>query len=214
MCNTQKNSIFYLVKKGVSKQGGWQMANKKTVALTDRQYFEILDAMKKGSTYFRPNEQIRTILIAEANLGPRIEDILKLKLCDFVMDGNLIKIYITEKKTGKVRNFTVSPSIYSFLTSYCEKNHIAGNVRMFSLTERSVQTYLQKVCWYLDIENVSTHSFRKTFARKIYEQTGNDIVAVQIALQHSSVTTTQRYLNIASVKLDSVLQDYTLLPND
>ena len=188
------------------------MANKKTVALTDEQYYEILQAMRTGSSYFRPNERIRAILITEANLGPRIEDILKLRLCDFVMDGGRIKISITEQKTGKGRIFTINPSIYRFLVSYCKKNHIAEEEIIFPISERAVQMYLQKVCWYLDYENISTHSFRKTFAHKIYKHSGNDIVATQIALQHSSVTTTQRYLNIADVKLESVLQNYVFLP--
>ena len=48
---------------------------------------------------------------------------------------------------------------------------------------------------------LSTHSLRKSYAQRLYEQT-NDIYAVQEMLGHKSVVTTQRYLgvNYASVR--------------
>ena len=48
---------------------------------------------------------------------------------------------------------------------------------------------------------LGTHSLRKSYAQRLYEQT-NDIYAVQEMLGHKSVVTTQRYLgvNYASVR--------------
>lgn len=42
----------------------------------------------------------------------------------------------------------------------------------------------------------SSHSFRKSFARSVYDATGHDIIRTQRALGHSHVTTTQHYLPI------------------
>ena len=42
---------------------------------------------------------------------------------------------------------------------------------------------------------LSTHSLRKSYAQRLYEQT-NDIYAVQEMLGHKSVVTTQRYLGV------------------
>ena len=49
--------------------------------------------------------------------------------------------------------------------------------------------------------HLATHSLRKSFAQRLYEQTG-DIFAVQEMLGHKSVATTQKYLgvNYASVR--------------
>ena len=49
--------------------------------------------------------------------------------------------------------------------------------------------------------HIATHSLRKSFAQRLYEQTG-DIFAVQELLGHRNVTTTQKYLgvNYASVR--------------
>ena len=49
--------------------------------------------------------------------------------------------------------------------------------------------------------NLTTHSMRKSFAQRLYDQTA-DIFTVQEMLGHKSVATTQRYLdvNYASVR--------------
>lgn len=49
--------------------------------------------------------------------------------------------------------------------------------------------------------HLATHSLRKSFAQRLYEETG-DIFAVQEMLGHKNVTTTQKYLgvNYASVR--------------
>ena len=56
--------------------------NKKTKALTTEQYKEIIQTMREGFTGCRPNERIATALVLEGNLGLRISDILKLRLCN------------------------------------------------------------------------------------------------------------------------------------
>ena len=81
--------------------------NKKTTALTREQYREIITAMKQGGVGFRPNERIATALVLEGNLGIRISDIVRLRLCDIVNDGGRYRLAITEQKTGKQRVFTV-----------------------------------------------------------------------------------------------------------
>ena len=85
--------------------------NKKTTALTTEQYREIITTMKEGGAGFRPNERIATSLVLEGNLGIRISDIVRLRLCDIVNDGGRYRLSITEQKTGKQRVFTVPVSV-------------------------------------------------------------------------------------------------------
>ena len=49
--------------------------NKKTRALTQEQYIEIIKTMKKGFLNCRGNTRIATTLILEAKLGLRIPEI-------------------------------------------------------------------------------------------------------------------------------------------
>ena len=91
--------------------------NKKTVALTTEQYREIIQTMKEGFSGCRPNERIATALVLEGNLGIRISDIVKLRPCDIVRDGDRYRLEIVEQKTGKAREFTV-PLVIMLNDSY------------------------------------------------------------------------------------------------
>ncbi len=184
------------------------MANKTTVALTQEQFKEIIETMKIGGVGFRANNRIATALVLEANLGLRIEDILDLRLCDIIADGNRYRLNITEKKTSKKRNFTVPLPIYNYIKVYAVDNDIKSDEKLFPITERNVQKYLCKVSDYLGYENIGTHSFRKFFATEIYLNSNYNIVLVQQLLQHSSVATTQKYVGITSEMQEKALMNH------
>ena len=134
--------------------------NKKTKALTTEQYKEIIQTMKEGFCGCRPNERIATALVLEGNLGLRISDIVKLRPCDIVRDGDRYRLEIVEQKTGKRRVFTVPLVIAQYVENYCLRNGIAREDLIFPITERAVQKQLAIVCDYLGFEGISTHSFR------------------------------------------------------
>ena len=185
--------------------------NKKTKALTTEQYKEIIATMKEGFCGCRPNERIATALVLEGNLGLRISDILKLRLCDIVMDGDRYRLEIVEQKTGKSRVFTVPLVIQQYIENYCLRNGIRRDELMFSLTERAIQKQLKIVCDYLGFEGISTHSFRKWYATEIYKNNGYDIALVQRLLQHSSAATTQRYIGIEPQRIEAAIQGHATL---
>ena len=155
------------------------MANKKTVALTEKQYREIIDTMEKGFLNCRPNHKIATALRLEANMGIRISDILNLALDDIVYDGGRYRLDIIEQKTQKKREFTVPLEIVEYIRRYNKENKIADDEIIFDITERAVQKHLRLVCDYLGFEGISTHSFRKFFATSIYKNNNYDIDMVQ-----------------------------------
>ena len=186
------------------------MANKTTVALTKEQYIEIITAMKTGGMGFRPNERVATALMLEANLGMRISDILALTPKSIIRDGNRYRLNITEKKTKKKRLFTVPNEIFAFIKEYCKKYQLQSDDRLFPFTERNVQKYLEKVAYYLDYENIGTHSFRKMFASEIYRKT-NNLILVQRLLNHSSPTVSERYLGIGDHILEQTIADHVYL---
>ena len=185
--------------------------NKKTKALTTEQYTEIIQTMKQGFCGCRPNERIATALVLEGNLGLRISDILKLRPCDIIRDGDRYRLEVVEQKTGKSREFTVPLVIQQYIENYCLRNGIRRNDLMFPITERAVQKQLHIVCDYLGYEGISTHSFRKWYATEIYKANGFDIALVQRLLQHSSATTTQRYIGIEPQRIEQAIQNHAQL---
>ena len=185
--------------------------NKKTKALTTEQYKEIIQTMKEGFCGCRPNERIATALVLEGNLGLRISDIVKLRLCDIVRDGDRFRLEIVEKKTGKSRVFTVPLVIQQYIENYCLRNGIRRDELLFPLTERAIQKQLAIVCDYLGYEGISTHSFRKWYATEIYKSSGYDIALVQRLLQHSSAAVTQRYIGIEPQRIEQAIEGHAQL---
>ena len=185
--------------------------NKKTTALTTEQYTAIIETMKQGFTGFYPNERIATALVVEGNLGLRISDILRLRLCDIVRDGDRYRLAIVEQKTGKERVFTVPLVIQQYLENYALRNGIGRTEALFPITERAVQKQLALVCDYLGYEGISTHSFRKWYATEIYRNNGYDVALVQRLLQHSSAATTQRYIGIEPQRIEQAIESHARL---
>ncbi len=190
--------------------------NKKTVALTEEQYRNIIETIRNGFSCpdghtVKPNNRIATALSLEANLGLRISDVLQLRLSAIIHDGSRYRLNIVEKKTQKKREFTVPIEIYSYIQNYVLENNINPNAKLFDISERTIQNHLQLVCRYLNFDNVSTHSFRKFFATSIYLSNNYNIELVRVLLQHSSVATTQRYIGIGSREIENALRNHVKL---
>ena len=185
--------------------------NKTTKALTTEQYMEIIKTMREGGSGFRPNDRAATALVLEGNLGLRISDIVKLRPCDIVHDGDRYRLEIRERKTDKVRVFTVPFVIQQYIQNYCLRNGIGDKDFIFPVTERSIQKQLAIVCDYLGYEGIGTHSFRKWYATEIYKNNGYDIALVQRLLQHSSAAVTQRYIGIEPQRIEAAIEGHIRL---
>lgn len=57
----------------------------------------------------------------------------------------------------------------------------------------------------LDVGRISTHTLRKTFVGRVYRATGNDLIATQRIVGHTSPLTTARYLETDSNRLDQII---------
>ena len=189
--------------------------NKRTIALTDQQYIDIITAIKSGFCHagreYKPNDRIAAALTLEANLGMRISDILHLRFCDIIKDGDRYRLNISEIKTGKERIFTVPEEIREFIDRYRIRKRMSEQQRLFDMSERQIQKYLKAACDYLGIDGVSTHSFRKYFATQIYINNGYNIELVRQLLQHSSTAVTQKYIGIQQKQVETALQNHIKL---
>lgn len=189
--------------------------NKKTKALDREQYGLIIDTIRNGFQYngseFKPNNRLATLLMVQANLGVRISDILKLTLSDIVKESGRYRLDIVEQKTGKERNFTVPAALYDYLVTYAGENKIGNQAKLFPICERAVQKQLKIVADYLQIDGISTHSFRKFYATQIYQNNDYDIELVRHLLQHSSATITQKYIGISSARVEQAINKHVCL---
>ena len=182
------------------------MANKRTSVLTIEQYTALINLIRTGQgRKLHKHPDVAACLMVQANTGMRIGDIINLRLCDIVKDGGKWRLNLTEDKTDKVRIFKVPDCVYDFVYNYANEHNIARDEVVFPISERRLQRVIATACDILGYENISTHSFRKFSASRVYENSGFDIELTRRYLQHSSVAITQRYLATCDKRMDEAI---------
>lgn len=171
-----------------------------TRALSKDEVKSILNATLDGITTkngskFRKNIQMYNIIYFQLYLGLRIGDIVKLQEKN-ISNGRVI---LVEEKTGKQLN----KAIPNVAIDYIEGLKTGDPERyFFSIQIRAVQKNLKIICDALNLKNVSTHSFRKSYGTMMFQQTKN-IEVVRMALNHSSIAITQRYIGMSNEDLEN-----------
>lgn len=126
---------------------------------------------------------------------------------------------ITEKKTKKVRQIPFSQSTHEKIKElYLLLGEPNANELIFKsprgdkpITIQRVNQVLKelKEKYDLHVENFSTHSFRKTFGRFVYDKPGDksdNLVKLNIILKHSSLEVTKRYIGITKEEINNVFE--------
>jgi integrase len=181
---------------------------------------------------FPVNVREKTIWSIQAATGLRINEVLQLTLRDAFHGDQIAEVinvrrkYVKGKREG--RFIPLAPFAREALADYMIKvkpwvvfegpgaplwvsrireNGIA-NVRNVAPTDKTVRLHLKKVCTFCGIENadVSTHSWRKLFAKRVYEKLGFDLIGTQKALGHSSIKSTIHYLNTCDSTVDEAIK--------
>ncbi|WP_419726221.1 tyrosine-type recombinase/integrase [Terrisporobacter petrolearius] len=183
-----------------------------TRPLEMEEYKNIMSLLDNGFTYiegdkekkFRTNKQIALALRLQANLGLRISDVLRLTVNSF--RGN--KLEVIEKKTNKLQYRQIDSSITNLVKDYAIENGLKANDLIISVSEKAIQKQLRIICAYLQLDNISTHSFRKMYATTQYELNNNNIELIKELLNHSSIATTQRYIKVSQQAIDKASSSY------
>ena len=185
---------------------------------TTADYLPWSEAMQLVKKLYRDGRYRDSILVATGFMtGLRISDILRLTFAD-ILDGEML--IINEKKTGKRREIPLSIDY---------KKHVEDCFKALGLSDTSKPMFLSyqgsvitiqmvnktlhglKDRYNLSVEHFTSHSLRKTFARRIYD-TAKDreyaLIKLSSVLGHSNVSITRRYLGI---KREEILDCYAAL---
>ena len=158
-----------------------------------------LDGFKNNDgSIFRPNKQIALALQLQASLGLRIGDVLNLRVNNF-RNG---KLESKEEKTEKLQYREINRNVFDYIKDYAIEQKLSQTDKLFNIKVRAVQKQLKIITEYLDLENISTHSFRKLYATTIYEQNNHNLELVKELLNHTSIATTQRYIRVSQQAID------------
>ncbi len=164
------------------------------------------NALENLERYFEErSERNRLIFVFGINSGLRISDILGLNVND-VFGKSYVEI--REKKTGKYKRFPLNQKLRDLLENYLDGQKISSKPlfmgkKLGRLHRSQVYRFLKKACNEVGITNINigTHTMRKSFGYFFYKQY-NDVVLLQKILNHSSPSTTLRYIGIAQEEID------------
>ena len=155
---------------------------------------------------------------ASCFLGLRVSDIKTLTWRMLLADDT---ITIYEMKTNKRRVLKLNADFQRHVRLCHDKLAIKNDDEKFFLSRKKVVYSTQRInmvmkTWKkkynLKIDHLSTHTWRKTFGRQVFENSGNDASIALMRLAdlygHSSPNITKIYLGI---KQKELLETYSLL---
>ena len=205
----KEESVEYKEKKTSVKEVKGKRNRRAARPLEYDEYMTIITLCQKGFTYkdeygvkhiFRPNKQLAMTFILQANLGLRISDVLKLKPSTFKND----KLEVIEKKTGKLQYRTINRNLKELIYEYALENNIKSNDYLIQVKVRAIQKQLAIIANYLNLTNISSHSFRKLFGVTVYNKTNGNIELLKELFNHSNIATTQRYIKVSQKQIDEI----------
>lgn len=169
-----------------------------------------IEAMKK---YLRQkDEKYYIMFITGINLGLRINEILKMTVDD--VKGRKSKKF-RQSKTGKEIIVAYNSELVREYKHYC-----AGRAPGEALIPNQYNEYkpvtrdmaykvLREAAEHCGVDNVGTHSLRKTCGYHFYKKT-KDIATLQIWFNHSEPSTTLRYIGITSEQVQKAMINFSL----
>lgn len=169
----------------------------------------------------------RSLFMLGVSTGGRISELLSLRLGDVFQNGTAVSDLLFSKqvtKGGVSRAVPVNSdgrqAIEDLVSWHRQAYRRFAKTRPLfvsrngkgrkPLSRREAHDVLKKAFITAGLNGkLATHSLRKSFAQRLYEQT-NDIFAVQEMLGHTNVATTQNYLGVNYASVRQAVEDMSI----
>lgn len=162
-------------------------------------------------------ERDKVFVYLSMQTGWRCSEVIQIKVSDVydpvrkrVLDRvNIAKNAVKMKTSGK--SAILTPDIKQLIEHYIL--HYRPVIYLFDSPQGGHLGYRQalRICHKhfegagLDPSNLSTHTYRKTFADRVYKALDHDLIALQHAMSHKSVSSTSSYIRVDKEKVENVL---------
>lgn len=171
-------------------------------------YIEFEQATNIGKKLIRSGENPKfgLLIIVGINLGLRIDDLLKLTFQQFKQS----EFTIIEGKTGKKRVLQVNHNIQDVLRHFDKDLTYELDGHPFTSQKGSiysVQHINRLLKKYFKGNRISSHSLRKSFGRRVWENNGKSdeaLVYLSEIFNHQSIAMTRKYLGIRAEEIKDI----------
>lgn len=176
-----------------------------------------IDSMKK---ILQGNERDLLLFVIGINTAFRISDLLELKFKDVIDEKRkvLSHIKLKETKTNKHNKVAISKGVAKTIANFVDHN-FKGNLEDYLFTGKkdrnkpisrvSAWRIISAAAREVGLENIGTHTLRKTFAYHQYKN-GTDIALLMDMLNHSSEANTLRYIGVSQDEKDQAVRELDL----
>lgn len=144
----------------------------------------------------------------------RASDVLKFRWIDVIDKAETV---VEEQKTGKARRIRFNRSVQEKLKElWALMGHPNKALYIFQsprtgepMTIQNINQRLKqfKYRYQIQIGNFSTHTFRKTFGRYVYDQNGHSaesLILLNKILNHSNIQVTKAYIGITQDEINDI----------
>lgn len=159
------------------------------------------------------NENYRnyTLIMTGTYTGLRISDILKLKV-KHVKDKKYIDI--KENKTDKRNIIEINPLLRNIYKEYC--SNMSDEEYLFRksninkpIGREQAWKIMKHIGSAFGVDNLGTHTLRKTFGFHYYKQTG-DIATLMQMFNHSKESITLKYIGITQDTMNTARRNFRI----
>jgi integrase len=173
--------------------------------------------------YHKHLERDKLFVYLSMQTGYRCSEVIQIKVSDVydpirkrVLDRVIVpKKAVKGKTAGKSSPLT--PDIKHLIEHYIL--HYKPMIYLFESPQGGHIGYRQalRICHKhfeganLDPSNLSTHTYRKTYADRVYKALDNDLIALSHAMHHKSVSSTSSYIRVDKEKVEGVLQKLSFI---
>lgn len=159
----------------------------------------------------REGQRNRAIIEMLYSCGLRVSELCNLKLSDLYLDEGFIKVKgkgakerlvpISDKATRELKMYFLDRNQWRIPPEYQDYVFITVKRSIKNIGRIMVFHLVKELCAKAGItKNVSPHTFRHSFATHLLEG-GANLRVIQAMLGHESITTTEIYTHVDSVRL-------------
>jgi len=161
----------------------------------------------------------RAFFLLGIRTGFRVSELLSLRVADIVNAGEVAQSVSVKRRAmkGKTEGRTVPlhPEARAALAAWVRELRSLGAVAESPLfMSREGGAISRGQAWHILASayqragvfgRVGTHGLRKTFASRVYERLGHDLIRTQKALGHKAITSTVAYLSFAESEVNDAI---------